>query len=387
MGLGLLPGHIALRERVRAISAPIAERAAALDAAASYPYENFEDLRRSGLLSLLIPTQHGGQGADYLSFAIVVEEIARACASTAICYTMHTATYDAMTDGTPEQQSRFFTDIVQSGSLWCRALSEPGSGSHFLLPQAVARRTEGGFRLTGAKFFTSGASGASFALANAVLESAPGDGVCLFAVPVKGNPDVVIEGEWDAHGLRASDSRTIRFNDCFVPENSLIGPEGAGSRLLAGRPSLGALGIAATGVGIAQAAYDAAEQHARTRRIAPDPHPISHYQAIRFLVAEMKVSIDAQRLVTHQGAWYADHRPAEARIPLAEAKYITNVQSIEVTQKAMQVVGGRGFVRGHPVERYVRDARAGALMALSVEQSLDLIGKLALGVESVPNTT
>jgi alkylation response protein AidB-like acyl-CoA dehydrogenase len=381
MDLCLPPHAEDLQRRFRQLAVAFAERAVAYDRAGEFPARNFADLRASGLLGLTIPRELGGLGADYLSFALAVEEIARACASTSLCFVMHCACVDFLSAASPEDQARYFRTILERGALWTVVFSETGSGAQFLRPGMTARRVDGGYVVNGVKAFATSAGAADYVIFNALVEGEPADRFSVFVVAPKRNPGVTVQGTWDSLGMRANDSRSLRFTDCLIPEEDRLGPEGEGAAVSLARPSHVPIGLAATSVGIAQAALDAAREHARTRTIAGSSRPISRYQSIRFAIAEMATTVDSIRLMVHRAAWYADHRPSEAVIPIEQAKLLANAGSFEVANKAMQIVGGRGYLKGHPVERYLRDARAGALMATTAEQSRDLVGKLLLGID------
>jgi alkylation response protein AidB-like acyl-CoA dehydrogenase len=371
----------ALRQQCEALAATCAQRALDYDRAGQFPVENFADLRRHGLLGLTIPRELGGLGETYFGFALVVEEIARGCASTGLCFTMHCAGVALVHHNSPAQQQHLARTVVEDGALWTLGFTEPGTGSHFLQPQTTARKVDGGYLLNGIKTFVTSAGAADVVVLNAVVDGAPNNGVTLFLVAPKHNTGASVQQTWDAMGMRANDSRTIQFTDCFVPETDRLGPEGGGTTLLMSRPPYVTLGLAADSVGIAQAALDLATSHAQARTIAGDQKPLSRYQSIRFQVAEMAMAVDAARLMLLRAAWYGDHRPDEASLIMTAAKCFTNDAAFTVANKALQVVGGRGYLKGHAAERLVRDARAGALMAFTAEQSKDLLGKVLLGLD------
>jgi alkylation response protein AidB-like acyl-CoA dehydrogenase len=279
------------------------------------------------------------------------------------------------------QQQHWARTVVDDGALWTLAFTEPGTGSHFLQPQTTARKVDGGYLLNGLKTFVTSAGAADVVVLNAVVEGAPNNGVTLFLVAPKHATGASVHQTWDAMGMRANDSRAIQFTDCFVPEADRLGPEGFGTALLLRQPPYVTLGLAADSVGIAQAALDLATAHAQTRTITGDPRPLSRYQSIRFQIAEMAMAVDAARLMMLRAAWYGEHRPDEASLIMTAAKCFTNEAAFTVANTALQVVGGRGYLKGHAAERLVRDARAGALMAFTTEQSKDMLGKVLLGLD------
>ena len=371
----------ALHQQCEPLAAAFAQRALDYDRAGQFPAENFADLQRHGLLGLTVPRALGGLGETYFGFALVVEEIARGCGSTGLCFTMHCAGFALAHHASPAQQQRLAHAVVADGALWTIAFTEPGSGSHFLQPQTTARKVDGGYLLNGIKTFVTSAGAADVLVLNAVVDGALNNTGTLFVVAPKHTAGVSVQQTWDAMGMRANDSRAIQFTDCFVPDADRLGPEGCGTALLMSRPPYVTLGLAADSVGIAQAALDLATAHAQARTIAGDPKPLSRYQSIRFQIAEMAMAVDAARLMMLRAAWYGDHRPDEASLIMTAAKCFTNDVAFTVANQALQVVGGRGYLKGHAAERLVRDARAGALMALTAEQSKDLLGKVLLGLD------
>jgi len=383
MDFDLSPAHQALRERTREMATAFAERADAHDRAAAFPFANFADLRAGGFLGLAGDGERGA-AFDYQGFAVATEEIGGACASTGLCYTMHCAGVELARHDTDQGWDSHRLGLMKGGDVWSVGLSEPGSGSHFLVPAMVATTTDRGFILNGTKFFVTSAGGAEHLVVNALVDDDGPDRPTLFIVSPRENPGILVEGDWDPMGMRANDSRTLRFSDCFVAGSNRLGAQGEAIDLIRSRPSVVTLGLGATAVGIAQAAFDIAREHARTRVIATDEGPLSQYQAIRFLVAEMAMAVDSMRLMLRRAAWTADNNPAEAPLKIEAAKYQAATGGFEVANKAMQVVGGRGYIRGHPVERHLRDSRAISLMAATTEQIRDSLGKVLLAPDPEP---
>lgn len=382
MEFDLSDHHRDLQARARVVAVEFANRAAEHDASGVFPKANFENLRDAGLLTLAFDGGPDGRAGDYLGFALVVAEIGRACASTALCFTMHHTGVAAVIDATQDQRSRFESG-VRGGQIWSVAFSEPGSGSHFLRAATRAKRVEGGYLLNGQKFFVTGIGGADRLVTHAVVEGTPPDALTTFALSTA-SPGVEVAGEWDAMGMRANDSRSVRYQDVFVPDEDRLGAEGEGVARITSKPPHVTLGVAATNVGIAEASLQAAIEHASTRVIAGTEVPLSRYQAVRFSVAEIAMTVDQMRLMLLYAAWLADHRPDESRMALERAKYVAATGAFEAANKALQITGGRGYLRGAAVERYVRDARAAALMANTTEQVRDMVGAALLGLDGVP---
>jgi len=372
-----------LREEVRNVSDVFRERAEENDRLARFPAENFADLSRAGLLSLVVPVEMGGRGGSYVDFSVAAEEIARGDASTCLCFTMHCAGVAAALAGDDDQRQRAM-ERLEEGAVFTVVFTERGSGTHFMQPQTSAMPIEGGYLLNGGKSFATSAGAATVVVLNAVVDGTPEGAFTLFMVDPKANPGVEVAGRWDAMGMRGNDSRSLVFTDAFVPASDRIGPEGEGKDVVLGRPNFIALGLAAASVGIAQAALDMAVEHATTRVIAPATEPIATYQAIQFLVAEMAITTNAMRLMVTRAAQTADLDPDAAGAAMTEAKAFCNENGFDVANKALQVVGGRGYVRGHQAERLVRDARAGDLMALTAQQCREAVGRRVLRLDEPP---
>jgi butyryl-CoA dehydrogenase len=331
-------------------------------------------------MGLLLPKNIGGLGHSYLSFAAAIAEAAQGCPSTGLCLTMHYSATAVLLSASPEQLQTFGTDIIKHGKLWSIAFSEPGAGSHFLTPECRASRHDAGYVLDGEKAFVTSASAADYILMNVVLEGSRDRNFTLFAVPTKQAGLSILPG-WNAMGMRANDSRSVRLSGCVVPREFRIGEEHGGLALMRTRPPYVDLGLAADSVGIAQAALELASEHAKSRTIAGDVGPLAHYQSLRFALADMALAVESARLMVHRAAWLAENQPKEAAPQMTGAKCVANECATAVTSKAMRIIGGRGYIKGHPIERFVRDAHAGSLMAFTPEQARDMLGKALVGMD------
>ncbi|MCA1656188.1 MAG: acyl-CoA/acyl-ACP dehydrogenase [Actinobacteria bacterium] len=373
----------AFRDEAAGLVAAFAARAEENDRLARFPAENFADLAEAGLLGLAVPTELGGRGGDYLAFSLVAEQIARGDASTCLCFTMHTAAVALALAGDDDQRRRILQRLA-GGAVFTVVFAEPGSGAHFMQPETTATPVDGGYRLNGRKSFATSAGAADVVVVNAVVDGTPDDAFTLFMVEPKADPAIEVAGRWDAMGMRANDSRSLVFSDAFVPSADRLGGEGEGKAVVYGRPNFITLGLATASVGIAQAALDMAVEHATTRVIAPGTEPLASHQAIQFLVAEMAIATAAMRLMVTKAALTADRQPEGAGAAMTEAKAFCNEQGFAVANRGLQIVGGRGYVRGHQAERLVRDARAGDLMALTAQQCREAVGRGLLGLDQPP---
>ena len=366
------------RDRARTLATnAIGPRAAAYDREARFPAANIDDLRAAGLLDVLMPTAYGGAGADYQTFALVVGEIAGGCGSTALAHIMHNAALATLAQyGTPAQQDRYFREARQ-GALFSVVFSEAGSGAQFMRPSTVARPVGDGYRLQGRKAFCTSAGAARYVIVSTVVEP---DDVTLFAVE-SGRPGLTVSETWDAMGMRASASHDLVLNEYEAEDRERIGAVGAGRAIgVATRPPF-LIGFAAAYLGIAEAAFRAASDHARTRKRQPENQPLASFQLVRATIADMHLALLAGRLALERAAWSVDAGAPDAFQVMSEAVYLCTTNAISVCDRALQVCGGHGYLRRSPVERYYRDVRAGTLMVGTSDGIRDRLGSTLLGLE------
>lgn len=374
-----------LQERVRAlVRRTIASRAADYDREGRFPRENFQDLHRARLLGLLIPQAYGGLGGNMVSYITVIEEIARGCGSTALIFAMHCgATRAIAAGGTPEQKERYLRAVTEEGVLFAWGFSEPGTGGNILRPQLSSQRTPEGYTLDGRKAFCTGAGHVDYYLINGQVEGATQymQSQSFFVIPAD-TPGLRVEATWDSLGMRANCSNNLYFEACRLPESGCLGKHAQGmATLLEAVPSL-ILGLAAASLGVATAAYEFACEHVSNRVLQPDNNPLASFQGVRFMVAEMHITLHAARLALQHAAELADQGDLfESLTPLNMAKYLCNKGAVDVASTAMQLAGGQGYLKQNPLERYFRDSRAGAVMGANLEVLRDMIAKSALGMD------
>jgi alkylation response protein AidB-like acyl-CoA dehydrogenase len=384
MDLALSAQQADIQARVhRLAQAVIAPRAADVDRAGRFPRENFAALHRAGLLGLFIPARLNGPGADIVGYVLAGEEVGKACGSTALPYLMHEGNcLTVLVGGNEEQQRRYLGAVIGEGKLIGVAFSEPGSGSNFAVPQITSTRRDGEYVLNGRKFFATGAGHMDYLLVNTQAEgaTAPTD-TNLFLLEARDNPGVRVEATWDAMGMRGTASDDVVLTDCVVPVRDRLGEHGKALDILLQVAGVYYLGMAAAYLGIGQAALDFAATHLQTRKQFPDPKPLAHFQGLRFAFADAHVQLQGARWLLYHAAWMAMADPAGAVVAVHEAKLACTTAAIRATDEAMQLCGGRGFLKKNPVERYYRDARAGALMAANAEVCREFIAKPLLGMD------
>ena len=307
-----------------------------------------------GLLGVCVPEAYGGAGTDFLSYILVLEELSRGDAGVGVTVAVHTSacTLPILQFGTDEQVARFVPPLARGEGIGCFALTEPGSGSDAGALTSRAERVDGGWQITGAKQWITNASFGGTVLLFVRTDAASNSarGVTAFIVDTA---DVEVTRTEEKLGLNSSVTNDIAF-DAVVDADRLIGVEGHGFRIAMATLDGGRIGIAAQAVGIAQAAYDVALAYSKERMAFG--HPISEFQAIQHKLANMSMEIDAARLLTYHAAWLKDAgRPhTEAG---AKAKLFASEMARRQTAEAIQVLGGYGYTKEFPVERYYRDAK------------------------------
>jgi alkylation response protein AidB-like acyl-CoA dehydrogenase len=377
--------------------------AEAVDREGRFPRENLRALGAAGLLGLLAPKEQGGAGESILTAVLVTEALAKGCATTAMAYHMHQSAIPYLcATATPEQVDSFIKPIVAGEWFGAFAMSEPGSGNKIWHMDSFARRDRSDYIVDSFKSFCTSSGEADFYLVpvRADSESGPND-LSLFLIK-GGDPDIKPIGTWDGMGLRGNSSRPIHFAGCVVPEKQRFGAEREGfSYMMAYSLPTYLCGMAACYVGIALSAYEACVKHVKNRIHSDTNKSLAHLETVQRLVAEMRIAIDTVRFTTLRIAQHADNAMVlfsefdEAGmldeiirdnpddpffIEVAALKPAACEMAIQVTNKALQVCGGAGYKRGHPVERGYRDGRAGSVMGPSDDTVKLVIGTQILGL-------
>ena len=334
--------------------AEIEPHAAEWDRAHGFPRELLGSLAELGLLGVCVPETYGGAGADFLSYILVLEELSRADAGVGVTVAVHTSacTLPLLQFGNDAQRSRLVPPLARGEQIGCFALTEPGAGSDAGAIITRADPVAGGWHVRGAKqWITNAAFGGTVLLfARTDPETRSARGISAFAID---GDQIAITRTEEKLGLNSSVTNDIAI-DAVVAEDRLVGDAGHGFRIAMATLDGGRIGIAAQAVGIAQAGYDVAlryaqERHAFGRRIAD-------HQAIQHKLANMSMEIDAARLLVLRAAWLKTNgRPhTEAG---AKAKLFASETARRQTAEAIQVLGGYGYTKEFPVERYYRDAK------------------------------
>ncbi len=346
----------AIRTLTRELAeAEITPNAAAWDREHRFPDELIPKLAELGLLGVCVPEEYGGAGADFLSYVLVLEELSRADAGVGVTVAVHTsaATLPLLAFGTEEQRSRFVPPLARGEHLGAFALTEPDSGSDAGSLRTTAVADGDGWVLDGAKqWITNGSRAGTFVLfARTDPATAGARGVSCFVVDAE---HVRITREEEKLGLHSSTTSDLVLEGARVGRDRLLHEEGRGFRVAMATLDGGRIGIAAQALGIAQAAYDVARSYAGDRE--QFGRRIGDFQAIQWKLADMATEIDAARLLTYRAAWLKqDGRPHA--VEGAMAKLFSSEMARRQTAEAIQILGGYGYTREFPVERYYRDAK------------------------------
>jgi alkylation response protein AidB-like acyl-CoA dehydrogenase len=361
----------------------IAPNAGEWDRAHGFPRSLLDELAGLGLLGVCVPEEYGGAGADFLSYVLVLEELSRADAGVGVTVAVHTSacTMPILQFGTGEQRARFVPPLARGEGIGCFALTEPGSGSDAGALTTSAEPADGGWRVRGAKQWITNAAfgGAVLLFARTDPSTRSARGVSAFIVD---SDQIEITRTEEKLGLNSSVTNDIAV-DAFVESDRLIGELHRGFRIAMATLDGGRIGIAAQAVGIAQAAFDVARRYALERETFG--HRIADYQAIQHKLANMSMEIDAARLLVLRAAWLKDQgRPhTEAG---AKAKLFASEMARRQTAEAIQVLGGYGYTKEFPVERYYRDAKITEIYEGTSEIQRIVIARSILGRQDLVAT-
>jgi alkylation response protein AidB-like acyl-CoA dehydrogenase len=345
------------RDLARAIAREqIAPRAAEVDEAERYPAASLRHLADSGLMGLYVPEAYGGAGLGTLAFCLAVEEIAWACASTAVIYLVqYAAGYPLVAHGTEAQKRRYLPRLAAGEITAALSISEPGAGSDAAAMTTTAVRRGDRYVLNGTKMWVTNGSRAGVFTLFATVDRARGHkGVTAFLVE-PAFPGFALGKLERKMGIRGSPTVALHLTDCEVPADNRLGEEGEGFRVALGALDRSRPAVAAQAVGIAQAALDVAVAYAKERR--QFDRPIAEFQGVQFMLADMAMLVHGSRLMVHHAAGLVDRGAAGTALEASLAKCFAADAAMKVTTDAVQVLGGYGYTREYPVERYLRDAK------------------------------
>ena len=334
----------------------VAPIAAELDAKGEFPTRLLPKMAELGLMGMMVPTEWGGAGLDTLSYVLALEEIAVACASTAVTMSVNNSLYCGPITkfATDAQKEKYLSPFASGQKLGAYCLSEPGTGSDAANQQTTAKLQGDKYILNGRKnFITNGPNADSMIIYAMTDKEKRHKGISAFIVE-KNFPGFSIGKIEKKLGICASSTSEIVLENCEVPKENLLGQEGQGFTIAMNTLDSGRIGIGTQAIGIARAAFEAAAKYSTEREAFGQT--ISQFQAIQHYLADMATDIDAGRLLIHRAAWLKD-QGKDINKAGAMAKLFCSEAAMWITTKAIQVFGGYGYVKDYPVERFFRDAK------------------------------
>jgi len=330
--------------------------AAVHDREGSFPGEIISKLGELGFMGIMVPEEYGGSGFDCLTYVIALEEIAVSCASTAIIMSVNNSLVcDPIISFASESQKHSYLPELSTGKrLGCFALSEPEAGSDPASMRTSAVRKGNSYVINGTKsWITNGAEADTAILFAATDPSKKHHGISAFIIDMD-TPGVKVGKLEHKLGIKASSTAQLFFEDCKVPESAILGEEGDGFKIAMSTLDGGRIGVAAQAVGIARAALEESVRYAKERKAFGKP--ISNFQGLQFMIADMATKLEASRLLTWQSAVMKDRKENYSK-KSAMAKLFASETAMWVTTKAIQIHGGYGYTVDYPVERFFRDAK------------------------------
>jgi alkylation response protein AidB-like acyl-CoA dehydrogenase len=382
--LSLTPEHEMIRQTARDFAQrEIVPVAAHHDETGEFPSKTVHKMGGLGLMGIEVPEAYGGAGLDTLSYVLALEEISKADAAHGTVMSVNNSLFchGILRFGTEAQKQRFVTPVASGEAIGAYSLTEPMSGSDAGTMRSRAVRVEGGYRLTGRKSWVTSAPVARFILVFTMTDPDLGHrGITAFLIETD-QPGFSLGKPEPKLGIRASATSEIVFEDYFIPESQRLGKEGEGFKIAMTVLDAGRIGIAAQGLGIAEAAYEASLQYAREREAFGEK--IGQFQGISFKLADMKTRIEASRLLLYQAALAKELAKATGdryTLEASMAKLFASETAMFCAHAAVQIHGGVGYSKEFPVERYFRDAKITEIYEGTSEIQRMVISRQELGL-------
>jgi len=352
--------------------------AAERDVTKEFPAENMKQMGELGLMGMNVPPEYNGAGVDTVSYSVALQEVAYACAATAVIMSVHNsvACGPVYLFGSDYLKEHYLKPLAAGKKLGCFALTESSAGSDPAGQRSRAVRDGDSYIINGTKMFITSGKHADVVVVTAYTDrERKHQGISAFVVE-KGTPGFSVGKEEDKMGLRGSDTTELVFEDCRVPAENLLGQEGDGFVIAMASLDGGRIGIASQSVGLAQACLNAAVNYARER--VQFNRPISQFQGIRWMISDMATQIEAARLLTFNAAAMRD-RGENFSAAASMAKVFASEMANKVAYQALQIHGGYGYIKEYPVERYYRDARVFTIYEGTSEIQRKVIAKHVIG--------
>ena len=354
--------HELLRQAVRDLAdAKIAKAAADVDARSRFPQEALDALTGASLHAAHIPESYGGEGADALATVIIIEEVARACASSSLIPAVNKlGTVPLLLSGSEELKRRYLPPVARGEAMFSYALSEAGAGSDAASMRTRAARDGDQWVLNGTKMWITNAGVSQYYTVMAVTDPSQGArGISAFVVE-KADPGVSFGPPEKKLGIKGSPTRTVIFENTRIPADRMIGAEGTGLKTALATLDHTRITIAAQALGIAQGALDFAVGYVRQRE--QFGQPVAQFQGVQFMLADMAMGIEAARQLTYHAAVLSERAMQGQKVTgltfaSSAAKCLASDTAMHVTTDAVQLLGGYGYANDYPVERMMRDAK------------------------------
>ncbi len=342
-----------------------------------FPREIYTQMAELGLMGLSTPEEYGGSDLSRLCGALIYEELAKGDMATAVGLAVHNMVTSSIARfGDEEQRQRWVSRLAAGELLGAFSLSEAAAGSDAAGLQCKAEQHDGGYILNGAKLWVTNGGEAEIYLLLARTAAGRGSGGISCFVVEKGVAGFTFGKNERKMGLHSSPTRELIFEDCLLPANHLLGTEGEGFKIALTSLDGGRINIGAVAIGVAQAAFAVARNYARERE--QFGHPIAAFQGIQFMLADMAMKIEAARLLVYEAAYRLDQGQSAAMYA-SMAKCFASDTAMEVTTNAVQVLGGVGYVRDYPVERYMRDVKVAQIFEGTNQIQRIVIARALLG--------
>lgn len=352
--------------------------AAERDQTGEFPAENLKKMGELGLMGMNVPTEYNGAGVDAVSYSVALQEVAYACASTAVIMSVHNsvACGPIYLYGSDHLKETYLKPLATGSKIGSFALTESGAGSDPASQKTKAEKEGDTYIINGTKMFITSGKNSHLTVVTAYTDrDQKHRGISAFVVE-KGTPGFYVGKEEEKMGLRASDTVELVFEDCRVPVENLLGKEGDGFVIAMSSLDGGRIGIASQSVGLAQACLDAAVSYAKQR--IQFGRPISQFQGLRWMIADMATQIEAARLLTFNAAAMRD-RGEDFSVAASMAKLHASEMANKIAYQALQIHGGYGYIKDYPVERYYRDARVFTIYEGTSEIQRRVIAKNVIG--------
>jgi len=341
--------HKIAEEKIRPV-------AAKYDVSEEYPWDVLKVMAESDMFGLFIPEEYGGLGTSIMNLSLATEEFSRACGGIAVCYAASAlGTFPIVLFGNDEQKKKYLPDLASGKKVAAFAITEPEAGSDASAIKTVAKKEGGHYILNGLKhFITNGGDAETYVVIAMTNKEKGARGASAFIVE-KGTPGFTFGKKEDKFGIRASSTRELIFTDCKIPAKNLLSKEGMGFIVTMRTFDMSRPGVAAQALGIAQGALELAVKYVRER--VQFGKPISSFQGIQWMLADMATEVEAARALVYSCARMVDAGVKDVAKESAMAKMYASDVAMKVSVDALQLFGGYGYMKDYPIEKYVRDAK------------------------------